>query len=110
MLRHAVPPHRLAEHVSYDAPCDEAFDAVVLDGTNAIVFEIKGSFARAEAKYSGQFFRSLEAFRKSSAISPIVQSANLPPMCGTRSVCLGDARSPPFPCASCGAYGLSSCF
>ena len=55
MLRHAVPPHRLAEHVSYDAPCDEAFDAVVLDGTNAIVFEIKGSFARAEAKYSGQF-------------------------------------------------------
>ena len=31
-------------------------------------------------------------------------------MCGTRSVCLGDARSPPFQCASCGAYGLSSCF
>ena len=62
MLRHAVPPHRLAEHVSYDAPCEEAFDAVVLDGTNAIVFEIKGSFARAEAKYSGQllpFFRGV---------------------------------------------------
>ena len=57
MLRHAVPPHRLAEHVSYDAPREEAFDAVVLDGTNAIVFEIKGSFAKTEAKYSGQFLQ-----------------------------------------------------
>ena len=78
MLRHAVPPHRLAEHVSYDAPCDEAFDAVVLDGTNAIVFEIKGSFARAEAKYSGQF---LPFFR--GRFGKVRQSAPLcsPPTC-----------------------------
>ena len=55
MLRHAVPPQRLTENVMYDTPQEEAFDAVVLEDTNAIVFEIKGSFARIEAKYSGQF-------------------------------------------------------
>ena len=55
MLRHAVPPSRLVENVSYDAPNEEAFDAVVLDGANAIVFEIKGSFVKTEAKYSGRF-------------------------------------------------------
>ena len=62
MLRHAVPGSRLVENVSYDAPREEAFDAVVLDGVNAIVFEIKGSFAKTEAKYSGRFlpfFRGL---------------------------------------------------
>lgn len=55
MLRHAVPSGRLVENVSYDAPSQEAFDAVVLEGANAIVFEIKGSFAKIEAKYSGRF-------------------------------------------------------
>ena len=62
MLRHAVPRSRLLENVSYDAPGEEAFDAVVLEDANAIVFEIKGSFARIEAKYSGRplpFFRGL---------------------------------------------------
>ena len=62
MLRHAVPPPRLTENVPYDAPDEEAFDAVAVEGTNAIVFEIKGSFAKTEAKYSGQFlpfFRGL---------------------------------------------------
>ena len=62
MLRHAVPSHRLTANVMYDAPREEAFDAVVLEGTNAIVFEIKGSFAKTKAKYSGHFlpfFRGL---------------------------------------------------
>ena len=62
MLRYAVPPSRLVENASYDAPREEAFDAVVLDGVHAIVFEIKGSFAKTEAKYSGRFlpfFRGL---------------------------------------------------
>ena len=62
MLRYAVPPNRLVENASYDTPREEAFDAVVLDGVHAIVFEIKGSFAKTEAKYSGRFlpfFRGL---------------------------------------------------
>ena len=64
MLRHAVPPNRLVENVSYDAPSEEAFDAVVLDGANAIVFEIKGSFAKAEAKYSGRFLPFFKGLSK----------------------------------------------
>ena len=42
MLRHAVPPHRMVESAFYDAPHDEAFDAIVFEDTNAIAFEIKG--------------------------------------------------------------------
>ncbi|HWW83892.1 MAG TPA: hypothetical protein VNZ26_09845 [Vicinamibacterales bacterium] len=64
ILRYAIPPEsgRLIEAPFYLAPQEEAFDAVVLEGTHAIVFEIKGLFARAEAKYSGlfePFFRGL---------------------------------------------------
>ena len=55
MLRHAAPPQRLSENVFYDKAGEEAFDAIVLEDGDAIVFEVKGLFARAETKYSGRF-------------------------------------------------------
>lgn len=64
MLRHAVPPGRLIESPFYDAPREEAFDAVVLDGCDAVVLQIKSSFAIVADKYSGRFrpfFRSLSS-------------------------------------------------
>lgn len=60
MLRHAVPPPRLAVNVPYDQPGEEAFDAIIQEDANAIVFEIKGLFAKADAKYSGKFLPFFE--------------------------------------------------
>jgi hypothetical protein len=64
MLRHAVPPEsgRLVQSPFYEDPREEAFDAVILEGRDAVVLEIKGSFARVGEKYSGAFlpfFRGL---------------------------------------------------
>jgi hypothetical protein len=64
LLRYAVPPEsgRLIENPFYEHPHHvEAFDAVVLEGTNAIVMQVKGTFARASGKYSGEFRPFFEA-------------------------------------------------
>ncbi|MEK7994087.1 MAG: hypothetical protein AAB403_09815 [Planctomycetota bacterium] len=72
MLRHAVPPEsgRLIENPFYDDPHVEAFDAVVLEDANAIVFQVKGTFARAEGKYSGRFRPFFESLSERFGNSP----------------------------------------
>lgn len=59
----APTPVTLVKNPFYDKREDEeAFDAIVLDGRHAIVFQVKGLFARADLKYSGrgyQFFKGL---------------------------------------------------
>lgn len=63
LLRYAVPQEstRLVENPFYTKPKIEAFDSVVLEGTNAIVFQVKGTFAEAEGKYSGVFSHFFES-------------------------------------------------
>jgi hypothetical protein len=64
LLRYAVPPEsgRLIENPFYKHPHHvEAFDAVVLEGTNAIVMQVKGTFAKVAGKYSGEFRPFFEA-------------------------------------------------
>lgn len=46
---------QLVETPFFEQPYEEAFDAIVLEGANAIVIQIKGTFVRSEAKYSGHF-------------------------------------------------------
>jgi hypothetical protein len=71
VLRHAVPtttssliaaPTQLVPNPFYLVPREEAFDAVVLEGTHAVVIQVKGLFVRASAKYSGRgrlFYRGI---------------------------------------------------
>jgi hypothetical protein len=63
LLRHAIPPasRRLIENPFYKRPYVEAFDAVILEDTNAIVIQIKGTFAKVAGKYSGDFRPFFEA-------------------------------------------------
>ena len=65
-LRLAVPPEsgRLFENVLYADASAEAFDAIVLEDRNVIVFEIKGLFARADEKYSGEFLPFFKGLSK----------------------------------------------
>lgn len=65
VLDYAVAPTaaRLVKNPRYEKKEDEeAFDAMVLDGRHAVVFQVKGLFARANLKYSGRgnaFFKGL---------------------------------------------------
>jgi hypothetical protein len=57
VLAQAFPPvsHQLIKNPFFDGGGEEAFDAVVLEGANAVLFQIKGAFVKAEDKYSGRF-------------------------------------------------------
>ncbi len=63
LLRYAVPKEseRLVENPFYTRPNIEAFDSVVLEEANAIVFQVKGTFADADGKYSGVFSKFFES-------------------------------------------------
>lgn len=71
VLEHAIPPTtvdlieapaRVVRSPFYDAPHEEAFDAVVLEGRHAVVIQTKGLFIKASQKYSGTrkpFFKGM---------------------------------------------------
>jgi hypothetical protein len=65
VLDYAIAPTaaRLVKNPLYEKREDEeAFDAMVLDGRHAVVFQVKGLFAKASLKYSGRgkaFFKGL---------------------------------------------------